>query len=69
MAGRLTGMSYDARTGQSLRAFAGGVLVVGVLSWARDLLMPIALAALLTFMLARPVGGLQRWIGRSPAVL
>jgi len=54
---------------QSWVTFAGAVLVVGVLSWARDLLMPIALAALLTFMLARPVGGLQRWIGRTPAVL
>ena len=62
-------MSNDGSTSRSWVAFAGAVLVVGVLYWARDLLMPIALAALLTFMLARPVGSLQRWIGRTPAVL
>ncbi len=62
-------MSNDGSTSQSWVTFAGAVLVVGVLDRARDLLMPIALAALLTFMLARPVGGLQRWIGRTPAVL
>ena len=69
MASRLTSMSHAGRTGQSWITFAGAVLVVGVLSWARDLLMPMALAALLTFMLARPVGALQRWIGRTSAVL
>ena len=62
-------MLKDATSVQSWVTFAGAVLVVAVLSWARDLLMPIALAALLTFMLARPVGALQRWIGRTPAVL
>src|SRR5687767_4897310 len=61
--------SRDGSNTQSWVTFAGAVLVVAVLSWARDLLMPIALAALLTFMLARPVGGLQRWIGRTAAVL
>jgi predicted PurR-regulated permease PerM len=49
--------------------FAGAVLVIGVLYWARAVLMPIALAALLTFVLARPVTWLQRWVGRTPAVM
>jgi predicted PurR-regulated permease PerM len=50
-------------------AFAGAVLVIGVLYWARAVLMPIALAALLTFVLARPVTWLQRWVGRTSAVM
>lgn len=49
--------------------FAGGVLVVVVLYWAQAVLVPIALAILLTFVLAPPVTWLQRWIGRVPAVL
>lgn len=49
--------------------FAGGVLVVVVLYWAQAILVPIALAILLTFVLAPPVTWLQRWIGRVPAVL
>ena len=49
--------------------FAGCVLVVVVLYWAQAVLVPIALAILLTFVLAPPVNWLQRWIGRVPAVL
>jgi predicted PurR-regulated permease PerM len=49
--------------------FAGCVLVVAVLYWAKPLLVPIALAMLLTFVLTPPVTWLQRWIGRVPAVL
>jgi predicted PurR-regulated permease PerM len=49
--------------------FAGGVLVVAVLYWAQAILVPFALAILLTFILAQPVTSLQRWIGRVPAVL
>ncbi len=49
--------------------FAGGVLVVAVLYWARAVLVPFALAILLTFVLARPVTWLQRWVGRVAAVL
>jgi hypothetical protein len=47
--------------------FAGCVLVVVVLYWAQAVLVPIALAILLTFVLAPPVTWLQRWIGRIPA--
>ncbi len=49
--------------------FAGGVLVVAVLYWAQGVLVPFALALLLTFVLTPPVTWLQRWVGRVPAVL
>lgn len=49
--------------------FAGCVLVVVVLYWAQAVLVPIALAMLLTFVLTPAVTWLQRWVGRIPAVL
>jgi predicted PurR-regulated permease PerM len=49
--------------------FAGGVLVIVVLYWAQAVLVPVALAILLTFVLAPPVTWLERWLGRVPAVL
>jgi predicted PurR-regulated permease PerM len=49
--------------------FAGGVLVVAVLYWAQAVLVPIALAILIAFVLTPPVSWLERWIGRVPAVL
>ena len=49
--------------------FAGCVLVVSVLYWAQAVLVPVALAILLTFVLTPPVTWLERWIGRFPAVL
>ncbi len=49
--------------------FAGCVLVIVVLYWAQAVLVPIALAVLLTFVLTPPVSWLERWIGRVPAVL
>ena len=59
-------------TSQTLKpwvTFAGCVLVVVVLYWAQAVLVPIALAILLTFVLTPPVTWLERWIGRIPAVL
>jgi predicted PurR-regulated permease PerM len=49
--------------------FAGVVLVVAVLYWAQDVLVPVFLAVLLTFVLTPPVVWLQRRIGKVPAVL
>src|SRR5688572_13396151 len=43
--------------------------IVAALYLARDVLIPVALAALLTFLLAPLVTLLQRWIGRIGAVL
>src|SRR5215218_2495241 len=59
-------------TAQSLKSwatFAGCVLVVAVLYWAQAVLVPFALAILLTFVLTPPVSWLERRIGRVPAVL
>src|SRR5215470_13071951 len=49
--------------------FVGFVLVVAALYWAQVVLVPIALAVLLTFLLAPLSLWLQRWMGRLPAVL
>jgi predicted PurR-regulated permease PerM len=43
--------------------------VIALLYFARDLLIPLALASLLTFLLAPLVARLERWIGRIAAVL
>lgn len=39
--------------------------MVIVLYWAQAVLVPIALALLLSFVLAPPVNWLERWLGRS----
>src|SRR5690348_12024677 len=49
--------------------FAGFVLVIAVLYWAQAVLVPVALALLVTFVLSPPVTFLQRRVGRVPAVL
>src|SRR4051812_41174323 len=43
--------------------------VIAMLYFARDLLIPLALAALLTFLLAPIVSRIERWLGRICAVL
>ena len=50
-------------------AFAGCLLIVFVLDWAEGVLVPVAVALLLTFLLNPPVMVLQRWIKRGPAVI
>ena len=49
--------------------FAGCVLVVAVLYSAQAVLVPLALALLLTFVLTPLVNWLERLVGRVPAVL
>jgi predicted PurR-regulated permease PerM len=49
--------------------FAGCVLILVVLDWAKPVLIPVALAVLLTFLLNPAVSTLERWIRRLPAVL
>jgi predicted PurR-regulated permease PerM len=59
-------------TSQFLRpwvTFAGCVLVIVVLYWAQAVVVPIALAVLLTFVLTPPVSWLERHLGRVPGVL
>ena len=58
-----------SHTLKSWATFAGCVLVVGVLYLAQAVLVPVALAILLTFVLTPPIVWLERWIGRVPAVL
>src|SRR6478672_13315243 len=43
--------------------------VIAALYFGRDLLIPLALAALLTFLLSPLVTRLERWLGRFVAVL
>ena len=62
-------MNDAVRSLKPWAAFAGSVLVVAVLYWGQAVLIPIALAFLLTFVLTPLVSGLQRWIGQIAAVL
>ena len=43
--------------------------VIGTLFFAREILIPLALSALLTFLLSPLVTTIERWIGRIAAVL
>jgi predicted PurR-regulated permease PerM len=43
--------------------------LIATLDFARPILIPLALAALLTFLLSPLVTGMERWIGRVAAVL
>ncbi len=61
-------MDDASKTVKPWVTFAGCVLVVVVLYWAQAVLVPFAVAILLTFVLTPPVTWLQRWIGRVPAV-
>src|SRR5688572_448683 len=62
-------MDDASRTLKPWVTFAGCVLIVVILYWAQAVLVPIALAVLLTFVLTPPVSWLERWIGRYAAVL
>lgn len=55
---------------RAILTLAGVVLVTGFLYWARPVLVPLALAILLAFILTPPVNILQRrGLGRVPSVL
>src|SRR3982750_3947489 len=49
--------------------FAGSVLIIVVLYWAQSVLVPIALALLVSFVLTPPVTWLERWLGRPASVI
>jgi len=66
---RLGLMDDTSKTLKPWVTFAGCVLVVVVLYLAQAVLVPFALAILLTFVLTPPVNWLERWVGRVPAVL
>ena len=63
-------MLYSARKPPLLYVLAGLALVVACLYWARLVMIPVALAILLTFLLHPMVDALQnRWIPRVPAAI
>jgi predicted PurR-regulated permease PerM len=62
-------MNSAAGSLKSWLTFAGIVLVIGVLKWGEAVLVPVALAAVLAFLLARPVTWLERSLGRVSSVL
>jgi predicted PurR-regulated permease PerM len=62
-------MDDTAKVVKPVVLFAGFVLFISVLYWAQALLVPFALAVLLTFVLTPAVSWLERWIGRVAAVL
>jgi predicted PurR-regulated permease PerM len=62
-----TRTASDALIG--LWAVALTAFIVATLFFARDVIIPIALAVLLTFLLAPLVTRLERWLGRIAAVL
>src|SRR4029453_2080841 len=65
---RATGVGPVAPTASATVAVL--VVVVGTLYLGRDILIPVALSILLSFMLAPIVVRLRRWgLGRIPAVL
>jgi len=61
------------RTANDALALIAGIalasFVIATLYIARDILIPLTLAALLTFLLAPLVTRLERWVGRIVAVL
>ena len=54
---------------RSLTTLAGSVVIVAALYFGRDVLIPITLAILLSFVLAPLADLLRRAIGRIPAVI
>lgn len=65
-------ISTKQSSAESLATLSHVVLstaIILALYFGRDLLVPLALSALLTFMLAPLVTFLQRWLGRIGAVL
>ncbi len=63
-------MSSPVQASYSLRVFLALVIAIAVLRYAQEVFVPLALAILLTFLLAPLVNRLQRWhINRGVAVV
>ena len=62
-------MDESARELRAWATFAGLVLIVFVLYWTQAFVVPIALAALLAFVLTPAVTWLERRVGRVVSVL
>ena len=59
----------DASSLKHWITFAGGVLVIVVLYWAQAVLVPVALAFLISFVLAPPVNWLEKRVGLTASVI
>jgi predicted PurR-regulated permease PerM len=64
---KIKSTAADALLG--LWAVALSAFVIATLYFARDIFIPLALSALLTFLLSPLVTRIERWIGRIAAVL
>jgi predicted PurR-regulated permease PerM len=63
-------MNSRVQVSPTLRVFLAIIVIVAVLRYAQDVFVPIALAVLLTFLLAPIVERLQKWhVNRSVAVI
>jgi len=69
LAGRPEGRGNPAAAGSSVTTIVMAVVLVGVIYFGREVLMPIALAVLMSFVLAPLVALLQRiYVPRVVAV-
>ena len=62
-------MTDALRAPQPWMTFTGCVLATAILYWAQAVIVPVAFATLMAFLLTPVVTSLQRWMGRVPAVL
>src|SRR4029453_12477802 len=62
-------MTDALRVPQAWFTFTGCVLVTAILYWAQPVIVPIAFATIMAFLLTPVVTSLQRWVGRVPAVM
>src|SRR4029453_13956157 len=62
-------MTDALRAPQPWMTFTGCVLATAVLYWAQAVIVPVAFATLMAFLLTPVVISLQHWIGRVPAVV
>src|SRR5688500_18775518 len=62
-------MTDVVRVPQPWLTFTGCVLATAILYWAQAVIVPIAFATLMAFMLTPVVTWLQRWVGRVSAVI
>ena len=61
-------MTDAVRVPQPWLTFTGCVLATAILYWAKAVIVPIAFATLMAFLLTPVVTWLQRWVGRVAAV-
>src|SRR4029453_14157177 len=62
-------MTDALRVPQAWFTFTGCVLVTAILYWAQPVIVPIAFATIMAFLLTPVVTSLQRWAGRVPGVM